>query len=379
MRDIPSIKKLAIVLVVTTAMASLFSCSKQAKVITAASEAINQRDYNQTLNTILELNDDDILKSDTLMQLLSTAYYGKQLKPQHNVAIDCYDFDITPSGDAIIFTDFHNGSLNVYSYPELKLQRTILLPTKAYNIDISPNGTILAAAMADNTVILYDLSSGQKLKVLEGHTNRVRDVKFRDEGFLFSCSNDQKIAAWDVATGEPHWGKHQHSKNIKNLQLSNDGTKLITASNDGTASILTAVGENVGAEELRVIHGDNYVNDAAVTPDNKYLVTVSGDGYAKIWNAEDGRSEHYLFLNDPLGAVDISDNGKLILVGGRRFVYVIETGTGNVVVKIPGSNKPIWSVKFIDNSHFAFADNSRFWQGEILTGEKLLTAAKTAN
>lgn len=296
MRYIPSIKRLAIVLVATTAMASLFSCSNQDKVITAASEAINRHDYSQALSAVLEIDDDDIMKSDTLMQLLSTAYYGKQLKPQHNVAIDCYDFDITPSSDAIIFTDFHNGSLNIYSFPELKLQHTILLPTKAYNIDISPNGLIFAAAMADNTVILYDLQSGQKLKVLEGHTNRVRDVKFRDESFLFSCSNDQKIAAWDVATGKPHWGKHQHSKNIKNLQLSKNGTKLITAFNDGTASILTAVGENVGAEELRVIHGDNYVNDAAITPDNKFLVTVSGDGYVKIWNAEDGCSEHYIVI-----------------------------------------------------------------------------------
>lgn len=254
-----------VILLVT--MVNLVSCNKD-KIITEATQYIANRDYKSAMSSILSVDDEDIVKSDTLSQLLATSYYGLKLKPVKNVALDCYDMDFAPENNMVIFTDFHNGSLNFYDFPMMKFIRSILLPDKAYNIDISPDGAIIAAAMADHTILLYDLASGRKVNTLEGHTNRVRDVKFRDNNLLFSCSNDQKIAAWDVSTGEPYWGKLQNTKNIKSLQLSKDKTKLITASNDGSACIVNAKDDNIGSEELRVIHGENYVNDAAISPDN---------------------------------------------------------------------------------------------------------------
>lgn len=367
--------KLAIAITLLISMASLVSCNNE-KVITDATEYIANRDYRSAMTSILSLDDEDIIKSDTLSQLLSTTYYGLKLKPVREIALDCYDMDFVPDHNIVIFTDFHNGSLNFYEFPKMKFIRSILLPDKAYNIDISPDGSTIAAAMVDHTILLYDLASGRKLNTLEGHTNRVRDVVFRDNNLLFSCSNDQKIAAWDVATGEPYWGKRQNTKNIKSLQLSKDKTKLITASNDGSACIVNATDNNMGAEELRAIHGKNYVNDAAISPDNKCLVTVSGDGYVKIWDAENGCSIRSIFLNDPLGAVDISPDGRNILIGGKHNAYIISLNDGKVISKIHGANMPIWSVKFLNNTEFVFADNSRLWHGELLSTNELIKEAR---
>lgn len=367
--------EITIAITLLTSMVSLVSCNNE-KVITEASESISNRDYKSAMTSILSLDDNDIIKSDSLSQLLSTAYYGLKLIPTRDIAFDCYDMDFVPNNDVVIFTDFHNGSLNFYEFPNMKFTRSILLPDKAYNIDISPDGSTIAAAMVDHTILLYDLASGRKLNTLEGHTNRVRDVVFRDNNLLFSCSNDQKIAAWDVTTGDPYWGKRQNTKNIKSLQLSKDKTKLITASNDGSACIVNATDNNIGSEELRVIHGENYVNDAAISPDNKYLVTVSGDGYVKIWDAENGCSIKYIFLNDPLGAVDISPNGSHLLIGGKHNAYIISLNDGKVISKIHGANMPIWSVKFINDIDFVFADNSRFWQGELNSIEEQIKNAR---
>lgn len=179
-----------------------------------------------------------------------------------------------------------------------------------------------------------------------------------------------------MATGEPYWGKRQNTKNIKSLQLSKDKTKLITASNDGSACIVNATDNNIGAEELRVIHGENYVNDAAISPDNNYLVTVSGDGFVKVWDAENGCSIKYIFLNDPLGAVDISPDGMNILIGGKHNAYIISLNEGKVISKIHGANMPIWSVKFLNNTEFVFADNSRMWNGNILSSNELVKEAR---
>lgn len=359
----------------TFIMVSFQSCGND-KIISKASEAISHRDYKEALYEILSLKDKAILESDTLLRMLSTAYYGFTLKPTRDIAVDCYDMDFISKNEQVVFTDFHNGSLIFYSFPEMRFVRSIFLPDKAYAIDFSPNEETFATAMVNNSVLIYETSTGEKLKELEGHTNRVRDVAFRDNELLFSCGNDQEVAAWDVVTGERYWRKHQHSKNIKNIQMSKDRSRMITASNDGSASLLRASGDRIGAEELLFIHGDNYVNDAAISPDNKYVVTVSGDGFAKIWDAANGSLLHYFFLNDPLGAVDISDNGKLVLVGGQRNVFVIDADEGKVVCTINAMNKPVWSVKFLDGKQIAFADNSHFWHTDLLTGENLIIEAR---
>ena len=205
----------------------LSGCSHD-KLIENASTAINIEDYESALKLILSLDDNEIAESDSLSQLLSTAYYGMKLKHVRNIAVECYDMDFTPDGKTVVFTDFHNRALNFYDYPEMTFRRSILMPEKAYNIDISPDGSTIAAAMADKSILLYELQSGRKLKSLEGHTGRVRDVAFLDNNTLFSCSNDHRIAAWNVATGERYWTERLSNINIKNLHLSSDKTRSVT-------------------------------------------------------------------------------------------------------------------------------------------------------
>jgi len=371
------IETAVIALVSAMAMALFHSCDfARNKAIVKATDAISRRDYRSAMNFILKLDDDKIIESDTLMQMLSTSYYGLSLKPTREIASDCYDMDFTNDGDTVIFTDFHKGSLNFYSFPEMEYQRSISMPERAFSIDISPAGDTIAAAMANNMVMLYDLATGEILNVLEGHTNGVRDVVFATDTLLFSCSNDRRVVAWDVKSGTAYWSKRQHSKNVKSLQISKDGKYLTTASNDGSSSVIRANGKKAGSEILRVVHGENYVNDAAISPDNRFLVTVSGDGYAKFWNVTDGSPMFHIFLNDRLGAVDISDDGKYILVGGEHNAYLLDLATRKILSIINGSNMAIWSVKILNNDRFAFADNSRFWTGKILTGSELIKAAR---
>ncbi|KAI5480951.1 1-alkyl-2-acetylglycerophosphocholine esterase [Pseudohyphozyma bogoriensis] len=63
-------------------------------------------------------------------------------------------------------------------------------------------GSFVATGSRDKTIRLWDSSSGQCLKTLNGHDNWVRALVFHPSGkFLLSASDDKTIRTWDLVTG----------------------------------------------------------------------------------------------------------------------------------------------------------------------------------
>ena len=67
----------------------------------------------------------------------------------------------------------------------------------------SPDGACIVSASYDNTLKLWNASSGQELRTLSGHTAGINRVAFSPDGtWIVSASVDRTIKVWDVATGE---------------------------------------------------------------------------------------------------------------------------------------------------------------------------------
>lgn len=355
---------------------ALAGCENVPETYSKAQEAVADGDYEYALEKILKLKDKSIEDNPNVMLLLSEAYFGATGK---SVMLDgrvVCDMDFPPDGKSVFFADLEPGTIMEYSYPDMELQMIFRTPSPCYGVAVSPDGKWLATAESNNDITLYDLASWKPEKVLKGHSNRVRTVDWIDSTHLVSGGNDQYMITWDVTKGKLLDKQWPHRKNIKSVRKSRDGKHLVSASNDGTAVVWDFSDVGSPRKVSKVKHSRNYVNDAALSPNNDYMVTVSGDGDAKLWDARSGSSIKTIRLEDVGCSVDYSPDGNYVAVGGKFYVYVLDTKTWKTVAKYPVCNEAVANITFLDNGRLAFMDSSHFYEAQLLTGSDLIKAAR---
>ena len=76
----------------------------------------------------------------------------------------------------------------------------MLLPSGVRSVAFSPDGKLLATAMDDHTVLVWDLGNGKQLRRLVGHSNRVNALCFSPDGtLLVSAGLDGTLRLWRIS------------------------------------------------------------------------------------------------------------------------------------------------------------------------------------
>jgi serine/threonine protein kinase len=111
-----------------------------------------------------------------------------------------------------------------------------------YAVSWSPDGTRLASGSGDNTVQVWEASTGRLLHTYRGHARTVNALSWSPDGTrLVSGSDDNTMQVWEASTGRLLLTYSGHASLVTALSWSPDGTRLASGSHDNTVQVWQAV------------------------------------------------------------------------------------------------------------------------------------------
>jgi WD40 repeat protein len=187
--------------------------------------------------------------------------------------------------------------------------------------------------------------------VLTGHTAPVRRVAYSPDGSrIVTASNDGTARIWDARTGLQLRVLTGHAQEVRSAVYSPDGRELVTGSLDGTARTWDA---GTGAQRL-VLHHARIVACASFSPDGKRILTA-GDSRWRIWDAASG-APLAEFSGDRSGCARYSPDGTRIVMPsggavGPQLVRIWDARTGTQLAALSGHTAAVFEASFSPNGH----------------------------
>jgi WD40 repeat protein len=252
-------------------------------------------------------------------------------------------------------------STKIWDITNKKCIRT--LPKRAnriWSVAFSENGELLATSGDDSTVTIWDLKNNYQQTVWEKHTSQVlsvvfsptknliassdakriiiwyldsginipldiesriacdqRSLSFSPDGRILASSDFHDIKLWDLQSGTCLHTVSGHSNTIPCIAFSHNGSKLASASFDGTAKIWDLQSGTC----LHTLSGHrSQINSLSFSPDNILATGGSADEMIKLWDTSDGHEIRTLRLKKPYegmrieGILGVTEATKITLM-----------------------------------------------------------------
>lgn len=232
--------------------------------------------------------------------------------------------------NTILVTASLDKTIKLWDVTSNSLLKEFIFEAEVLDIDLSPDGSLIAAGREDGFVTLVNINIQQSVYNYNFSRGPVSVVKFHPDGKLLAIGTRTGGARiWTIMTGLITPGP-AHEAEVFNLEFSPDGKLLASASEDSTARVVRA---ETGRQTIVSQHPD-WVEDVAFSPDSKWFVTVSDDKIVRVFDSQTGlekvRMEHGSFVQ----RVEVSPNGEWILsTGYDNTARVWDSQTGALMLE----------------------------------------------
>lgn len=222
------------------------------------------------------------------------------------------------------------------------------------SVAFSPDGTLLASASADQTVMLRDLRHDGVPITLSGSANFVKAIALSPDGrTIAAASSDSSIRLWNAADGRLRQVLVGLSASMDCLTYSPDGRLLAGASGDHTIRVWDM---SSGRPLFSIAEGHFGGGSSAIafSPDGKLLASGTVDRKIKLWDAGSGRELRSLAGHQAdIQSVAFSRDGRLLAsADARGEIKLWDLAAGTQSTSLGGHVGWVGSVAFSPDGHF---------------------------
>jgi WD40 repeat protein len=240
------------------------------------------------------------------------------------------------------------------------------------SVAFSPDGKYALSGSEDQTLKLWDISSGKEIRNFTGHSRSVYSVAFSPDGkYALSGSWDGTLKLWNISSGKEIRSFTEDSDFVNSVAFSPDGKYALSGSGDNTK-----LWEISSGKEIRRFTGhSDSVQSVAFSPDGKYALSGSGDNTLKLWEISSGKEIRRLTGHfDSVHSVAFSPDGKYALSGScDKTLKLWEISSGKEIRSFTGHSRSVYSVAFSPDGKYALSGSGdktlKLW--EISSGKEI--------
>ncbi|KAL4074907.1 WD40-repeat-containing domain protein [Scleroderma yunnanense] len=215
-----------------------------------------------------------------------------------------------------------------------------------FAISCHPTQPLAASGGEDDLGYIWDITDGETIVKLTGHTDSVTSVAFSSDGEMIATGGmDGKVRVWRRHGKEDYknWEfltELQGPDEVMWLRWHPKGSVLLAGSNDSTVWLW----QLPSGSTMQVLSGHTgAVQCGEFTPDGKRIITACADGLLIFW---DPRSTTPIFKLGPsntrfdlggITSVAVNPSSTLAVVGGESGgIRVVSLSKGDVVSALAG-------------------------------------------
>ncbi len=238
------------------------------------------------------------------------------------------------------------GHAPLYRESEIEEEKVNIV----YDVAFSPDGSQIITGAEDNSVILWDVASGEIIHRMEGHTDVVKAVAFSPDGqTALSSSHDSTLMYWDLEVGEvlSVFGEDGagHTNWVNDVAFSQSGFTALSGSADGSVILWNIDG---GQPILQLQHDDIEIYTIRYTLDELGFLTGSSDGALRLWTFEAGQPiRRFDGHTDRVTGISFNSDGTKIVTSSQDDSIILwDFNTGNILQRYLGHTDRVYDIAF---------------------------------